>query len=113
MVREVVAGDDGFHAGKLFRLAGVDLLDLGVGMRRAQDAADQLAGRRGVGAELGAAGDLVDAVRAQLGREPTTLNLRFESGALSSGMIRPLTAGLRVGSRMSLAASCTARTILS
>ena len=41
------------------------LLDLRMGMRRAQHAADELAGRVAVGAELGAAGDLVHAVGAQ------------------------------------------------
>ena len=37
----------------------------GMGMRRAQDAADELARSEGVGAIFGAAGDLVDAIGAQ------------------------------------------------
>ena len=42
---EVLAGDDGQHAGDLQRLGGVDLQDLGVGVRAADDVEPQLAGQ--------------------------------------------------------------------
>ena len=87
--REVGAGDDGLYAGQLLGLRGVDLLDLGMGVRRAQDEADELAGRGRVGAEFGAAGDLVDAVGTQR-PGADDLNLRLRSGLLSSGMVRLL-----------------------
>ncbi len=65
MIGEVFTGDDRLHARQLHCLGDVDLLDAGMSVRRAQDAPDQLPGRRGIGTEFGAASDLVDTVRAQ------------------------------------------------
>jgi hypothetical protein len=65
VVGKVIARDDRLHAAQLLRLAGVDLLDARVRVRRAQDAPDQHAGRGGIGAEPGTAGHFVDAVGTQ------------------------------------------------
>ena len=102
-IGQIGAGDHRFHAGELFRLGGVDLPDSGVRMRRAQDEADEMAGRHRIGAVFGAAGDLVHSV----GTERTSADeLEFLSG--ETGIERhdqfPL---------ISCAASWTARTILS
>src|SRR5437870_13849990 len=58
------SGDHGLHAGQRLGLRGVDRDDARVRMRAAQHAADELAGQAEVGAEAGAPGHLVDAVRA-------------------------------------------------
>ena len=63
LVGEVLAGDDGLHAGELLGLGRVDRDDARVGVRAPQHAADELAGQVEVGAEAGAARDLVHAVR--------------------------------------------------
>ena len=63
-VRQIGGGDDGLDAGQRRGLAGVDAHDAGVGVRAAQDAAVQQAGRGEVGAVERAAGDLVRAVVA-------------------------------------------------
>ena len=62
--REVGVGDDGAHAGMGFGAAAVDAEDAGVGVGAAQDRAGQHAGQAHVGAVLGPADDLVDAVMA-------------------------------------------------
>ena len=59
---EVVAADDGAHAGQRPRRAGVDAAHDAVRDRAAQDAADQRRLQRQVGGVARAAADLVDAV---------------------------------------------------
>ncbi len=61
--REIVRGHDGFDAGQLQRLVDIDRHDAGMGVRAALDLAPQHAGHDHVGAEIGASGDFVDAVR--------------------------------------------------
>ena len=99
---EVVAGDDGLHAGKGERLLDVDLADAGMGVGAAQYLAHQHAGRRHVGAEFGAADDLVDAVRPvrPAAHEAEALALRIVQRHYRPSLI-------------SAAALMTARTILS
>ncbi len=63
-VREVGAGRHRLDARQRHRLVGVDRHDPRMGVRAALDLAPQHAGHDHVGAEIGAAGDLVDAVRA-------------------------------------------------
>ncbi len=59
----IFAGDDRHHAGQPARFRDVNLEQLGMGHRAAQDLADQRLGReRQVGRVAGAAGDLLDAV---------------------------------------------------
>ena len=65
VIGEIVPRHDRLHAGQLLGLGRVDLPDARMGVGRAQDAADQHAGRGRIGAELGAAGHLVDAVGPQ------------------------------------------------
>src|SRR5690606_16001352 len=62
LVDEVVARDDRLHALQLLGLGGVDAPDARVRMRAAQHLAGELAGQIVVGAEPGAAGDLVDTI---------------------------------------------------
>jgi hypothetical protein len=73
LVGEIVAGDDGLHAGQRLGLRRVDLHDARVGMRAAQHAADELAGQVEVGAEACASRDLVDAIRADRARADVAL----------------------------------------
>ena len=73
LVGEVVAGDHGLHAGQRLGLGGVDRHDARVRVRAAQHAADELAGQVEVRAEARAAGDLVDAVRADRARADVAL----------------------------------------
>ncbi len=61
-IDEVLAGHHGFDARQRQGLVEVDRLDARVRMRAAQHLAVQHAGLREVGAEGGAAGDLLDAV---------------------------------------------------
>ena len=102
-VGQVGRGDHRFHAGQLLGLRGVDLPDLGMRMRAAQDAPDQLAGHVEVGAVAGAARHLVDAVGAD--------------GARADGCeFASRVAWIEIHGQapfITLAASWTARTILS
>src|SRR5262249_7485657 len=59
---KIVRRHDGLDAGQRRRLAGPDRLDARMRMRAALDLAPQHAGHRHVGAEIGAADDLLDAV---------------------------------------------------
>ena len=78
LILEVLAGDDGLDARQLRGRAGVDRPDAGVRMRASQHLADQLALHGEVGAELGAARHLVDAVGAQRARaDPLELGAAF------------------------------------
>jgi hypothetical protein len=104
VILEVVAGHDRLHAGQLLGLGGVDLPDARVGVRRAQDAANQHAGRGGIGAEPGAARHLVDAVGAQRAAADD-----LEVALVLLGAVEWHVQALRI----SCAASMTARTILS
>ena len=79
----------------------IDLM-IGVGVRAAQHLADQLAGQVEVGAEAGAAGHLVGAVRTIGARADPLVLAGSVFGAGSSG-----------GSLISAATSMTAVTILS
>ncbi len=99
--REIGAGDNGLHALERERLGGVDLLDLGMGMGRADHYAMQHPRRIGIGAIARLARHLVDAI----GAIRTGADI-FETGGL--GIQRHHTP-----SRMSAAASSTARIILS
>ena len=60
----VFGGDDGAHAGKFFRLAGVDVANARVRVGAAQNFADQHAGQINIGDEFGVAGDFVEALDA-------------------------------------------------
>ena len=71
-VRQIGARDDGFHARQLFSLAGVDLLDLGMCVWRAEDQTHQLTSSRGVRAVARATRNLVQTIRA---RHPCADNL--------------------------------------
>ncbi len=62
-VGEIGAGDDRLDPRQRRRLCGIDPDDAGMGVRAALDAAPQHARHHHVGAEIGPAGDLVDAVR--------------------------------------------------
>ena len=61
-VGKIGAGDDRLHARKRQRLSDIDRNDTGMRVRAALDPAPQHAGHRHVGAEIGAAGDLVDPI---------------------------------------------------
>jgi hypothetical protein len=65
LVRQVGAGYHGLDAGQRLSGAGVDLANIGMGMRRAQNHADELPGCRSVRAIARAPGDLVDAIGAR------------------------------------------------
>ena len=62
--REVLPGDHRLDPGERLGLCGVDRQDAGVRVRAALDLAPQHAGHHHVGAEIGAARDLVDPVGA-------------------------------------------------
>jgi hypothetical protein len=101
--REVLAGDDRLHALQRFGALGVDRDDPGMGVRAAQDLAVQHPGDLVVRAVIGAAGDLVDAVRAD--------RAGADNGELR-GRDRDVHAALR-SCLISEAASITARITLS
>ena len=61
-VGKIGAGDDRLHARKRQRLSDIDRNDTGMRVWAALDPAPQHAGHRHVGAEIGAAGDLVDPI---------------------------------------------------
>ena len=63
-VGKIGAGDDRPHSGQCPRLFGIDRYDPGVSMGAALDPAPQHTRHRHVGAEIGPARDLVDAVGA-------------------------------------------------
>ena len=63
-LRQVGGGHHRLHARDRLGLRGVDGADAGMGVRAAQHLAHKLAGKLEIGAELGAACDLVHAVRA-------------------------------------------------
>jgi hypothetical protein len=101
-VAEVVPCHDSLHALERLGRGGVDAQDAGVGVRAAQDPSDQLAGELHVGAEAGAPGDLVHAVRAdRAGADDLEVRIGLER---CRHQCAPL---------ISAAASWTARTILS
>ena len=75
LIGEVVAGDHGLHARQRLGLRRVDRHDARVRVRAAQDAPDELAGQVEVGAEAGAAGHLVEAVRADGARADVGLRV--------------------------------------
>ena len=102
---EVVAGDDGLDARQGQGLGDVDGADPRMGMGAAQDLADEHGGGRHVGAELGPARDLVQAVRAQ--------GARADDGESVTGCDGFDIEGHQRDSRISAAALVTARTILS
>ncbi len=102
---EVVAGHHRLHARQRQRLGGVDPADARMRMGAAQHLADQHARRRHVGAELGAARDLVEPVGAQ-GAGPD--DIEFMAGGDGFEIERHQRASL-----ISAAALITARTILS
>ena len=104
LVGEVVAGDDGLHAGQRLRLRRVDRDDARVRVRAPQHPADELAGQVEVGAEAGAAGHLVDAVRPDRARADVALPVRA---------VRPVRLGHGYPFLIAAAASITAVTILS
>ena len=102
-IRQIRAGDDRLHAGKLLGLRRVDLDDLGMRMRRTQHAAYELARRESIGAVTRTARHLVNAVGTQ---RPGADDFEFLAG--KTGVISHVQAPL-----ISRAASWTARTILS
>src|SRR5258708_22203696 len=63
-VGKLGAGDDCLDSGQYPRLFGIDRYDPGMGMRATLDAAPQHTRHCHIGAEIGPARDLVDAVRA-------------------------------------------------
>ena len=63
-IDDVARGDDGLYARQFFRLGGIDRFDARMRMRAAQNLAPDHAWHGGVGGELGAARDLVHAIRA-------------------------------------------------
>ena len=85
LVAEVVPGDDGLHAGQRFRLRRVDRDDARVRMRAPEHAADELAGQVEVGAEAGAPGHLVHAVRADRARADVVCQFVRSSVRLGHG----------------------------
>ena len=88
----------------------VDRLDAGMGMRAAQNLADQHAGQEQVGAELGAPRHLVDAVVLdRRGADDLELAVAVVAALLQDGG----RAGHLASPLISLAAACTERTILS
>ena len=68
LIREIRADDDRFHAGKRARLAGIDRDDARMGMRAAQDLADQLARHGEVRAVGRPSGNLVDTIGTRRAR---------------------------------------------
>ena len=76
LVGEVVAGDDGLHAGQRLRLRRVDREDAGVRVRAPKHPPDELTRQVEVGAEAGAAGDLVHPVRTDRARADVALPIR-------------------------------------
>ncbi len=100
---EVGGGHHGAHAGELFRLRGVDGEDAGMRVRAALDLGPQHPRQRHVGAELGAAGDFIDAVGAdRAGADDLQLGLGGD--VVHAGLL---------SARSSAAASSTAARILS
>ena len=65
-VRQIGGGDHRFDAAQSLRFAGVDRANVGMGVRAAQDLADQLARHVEIGAETGATGDFIGPVGARL-----------------------------------------------
>src|SRR3954454_4087325 len=63
-VGKIGAGNDRLHPGQCPRLFGIDRYDPGMGMRAALDAAPQHTRHCHIGAEIGPARNLVDAVGA-------------------------------------------------
>ena len=99
-IGKVGGGDDGAHARQLQRLARIDRHDARMRVRRALHLAPQHARHHHVGAEHGAAGDLVHAIR--------TDRTRADNFQIGANVIH------RTASpRISAAASITARMILS
>ena len=69
--RDIGGGDHRLHAGQRLGLRGVDGFNNGVGVRAPENLAGQHAGQHQIGAELGPAGNLVIAVRAdRAGADP-------------------------------------------
>src|SRR5271156_2265946 len=100
-VRKIGSRSPGPDAGQRPRLVGVDRHDPGVGMRAALDLAPQHARHFHVGAKIGAAGDLVDTVRAdRTGADDLQIFLIEKTHCAASA-------------RITAAASSTARMILS
>ena len=77
---EVVARDDRLDAGHRERGLGVDRDDLRVRVRRAQHVAVEHAGQDHVGGESSAAGDLVEAIRANRPRADELVWIRLGGG---------------------------------
>ena len=102
---EVGAGDHRLDARQRLAPLGVDLHDARVRVRAALDAARQHAGQVEVGAEHGAAGDLVDAIGADRPRADDLQRLALEFWLPSLIVL--------VSWRSCFAASSTARTTLS
>ena len=100
-VRQVGGGHHRFHAGQGFGLGGVDLDDARMGVRAAQDFADELAGQPEIGAIGGAAGDFFHPIRAN------------RTGANNAQIGFVANKGHTFSPRISAAASITARMILS
>src|SRR6478672_7938192 len=105
---KVVARDHCLHARQLLGRRYIDGFDVGMSMRATQDFAHEHAGQEQVGSEFGAPGHLVDAV--VLDRRSTDdleLLIGVETAVLQDVYVHDHSP------RISLAAACTERMILS
>ena len=107
---EILPRHHRLDAGQPLGRRDVDRLDAGMGMRAAQDLADQHAGQEQVGSELGAPRHLVDAVVLdRRGADDLELAVAVVAALLQDGG----RAGHLASPLISLAAACTERMILS